>query len=611
MCGIAGFLDYSKTISKAHLLHASNALKHRGGNGHGIFFKEQEKYTVGLANERLATVDLSEDGTQPFTSNCGLYTITFNGTIYNHKELRTSLANTSATFRSLTDTEVLIECYKKWGFDLFDQIDGAFAFAILDRKLNQLFVARDALGVKPLYYYFENGFFAFASEIKGLLQFPIEKKINEQALKSYLRNGYFIGNATIFQKINHFAKQTAMVFDLDSGTHISKEFNLAKPVSQVGAASEQEILQNVENLLTNSILKRSVTDANIGVLLSGGYDSATLAAILQKYKAETIKTYTLGFEAEKFDEAPFAKKIAAHIKTNHQEFYINDNDARRVVELLPSVFDEPIGDSGAIPLTYLAKQVAHDNTQVILGAEGGDELFAGYDAYKTTHIINNYKKLLPSPLKSVIPKLFNERRHKVNEILSANGFLETYLAINAYFSQTEISALLNKDLCTNSIKTYKTSSLRDSLAHDVENYLPNDLLLKSDRAFMHYGIDNRDTFLNTDLVNYLKSIDQKLLIKNGSLKYLLKQITHKYLPKTLMDRPKKGFSAPIVCWLKGILKPQVEDYLSVENLNKHRLFNAVEVLKLKNSFYIGGANTNAKKIWLLLQFQMWYNKWMD
>ncbi|SOD11704.1 asparagine synthase (glutamine-hydrolyzing) [Pedobacter xixiisoli] len=606
MCGITGFIDYQQSISEQNLLNASTALRHRGGNGNGHIYEPHERYNVGLANERLATIDRSNNGLQPFTSACGNYTITFNGTIYNYLELRATLIKYGITFNTLSDTEVLIECYKKWGHQLFEKIDGAFAFAILDRKQKQLFLARDTMGVKPLYFFKDKNFFAFASELKGMLCYPIVKQTNTRALAGYLRKGYFEGNETIFENIFSFKKQHYFIIDLNSGNFLESKFEnatlLHKPTN-----SEAEITEKVHELLTESVLRRNVADVNIGVMLSGGYDSATVAAILQKNQAKKLRTFTLGFKDKTLDEAPAANAIAKHLNTNHSEYYIDDAGAINMLEKMPDIFDEPMGDSGAVPLAFLVSQIAKEDISVLLGAEGGDELFAGYTNYKRAIWLHQKSKQLPNFIKKLAIGLSKDRKNKLKEILFAESLTGVYESLASFYPANEISKLLNKEVKI-SLTNNSSDSIKSLLIFDQENYLPNDLLLKSDRITMHYGIDNRDAMLKTDLVDLLKTIEDKWFIKDGNLKYLLKNITHQYIPKKLMDRPKKGFSIPIVEWMSTIYRPYLEQYLSPEQLDKHRFFDIVEVFKIKNRFYMNPNGGDARKLWLLLQFQMWYNQ---
>jgi asparagine synthase (glutamine-hydrolysing) len=605
MCGITGFIDYRKSISEEDLLNASAALRHRGGSGNGHIYETHERYNLGLANERLAIIDPSASGAQPFTSVCGNYSITFNGTIYNYLELRATLIKYGVTFKTLTDTEILLECYKKWGHLLFDKIDGSFAFAILDRKQRQLFLARDTMGVKPLYYYKSKDFFAFASELRGILCYPTEKKTNLNALAGYLRQGYFFGSDTIYENIYNFKKQHYFIIDLNSGNYLENKFDNEAP-ENAHLATEKDILTNLNELITDSILKRNVADVNVGVLLSGGYDSAMVAAILQKNQARRVRTFTLGFSNKKINEATAAKAIANYLKTNHKEYYINNLGATATLEKLPHIFDEPLGDSSAIPLAFLTEQIANEDVKVILGAEGGDELFAGYTNYKKAIWLHNNALLMPNLVKKIMVGLAKRRKDKLHEILFAKNLLGTYEVLTSIFTNNEISLLLNeevKPLITDQASGQNVKSLLD---FDLNNYLPNDLLLKSDRIAMYYGIDNRDALLKPQLVDTIKRIDAKLFLQKGELKYLLKTIAHQYIPEKLMNRPKKGFNIPIIDWMSTIFKPYIEEYLSPQQLDKHRLFNIIEVYKIKNRFYMNPNKNDAKKLWLLLQFQMWY-----
>lgn len=610
MCGITGFIDYRKSISEDDLISASAAIRHRGGDGFGHIYETHEKFNLGLANERLATIDLSNNGLQPFTSSCGNYTITFNGTIYNYLELRATLIKYGITFNTLSDTEVLIESYKKWGHQLFEKIDGAFAFAILDKKQRQLFLARDTMGVKPLYFYRDKNFFAFSSELKGVLQFPIEKKTNTTALEKYFRYGYFFGDETIFENIWNFKKQHYSVIDLNSGNFLERKFDNSSSSLIEIPNNEEEITLRMHELLTESILRRNVADVNVGVMLSGGYDSATVAAVLQKNQAKKLRTFTLGFNDKKIDEAPEARAIAKYLNTNHSEYYIDNTGALDALENIPKIFDEPMGDSGAIPLAFLVKKIAEEDVKVLLGAEGGDELFAGYNNYAKALWLHQKSAIIPNFLKKITINFSKSRKKKLKEIFDASNLIEVYESLTSFYSFSEISLLLNKEVETFTHRG-TGNGIKCLLEFDLNNYLPNDLLLKSDRITMHYGIDNRDALLKTDLVDFLKQVDEKRFIKNGELKFLLKKITHQYIPEKLMDRPKKGFSIPITQWMNTIYKPFIEEYLSPNQLDKHRFFNIVEVFKTKNRFYLHPNGNDARKLWLLLQFQMWYNEHFD
>ncbi|RYG20543.1 MAG: asparagine synthase (glutamine-hydrolyzing) [Chitinophagaceae bacterium] len=614
MGGITGFLDHTHCLSEDDLIKASETLAHRGTLGSKIIIDQKEHYTLALANIRLATIDLSENANQPLTSYCNNYCITFNGTIYNYLELRESLIKYGVTFSTLSDSEVIIESYKKWGYKAFEMLDGSFAFALLDRKLNQLLIARDELGAKPLYYYKTKGFYAFGSEIKALLSFSnIKKDVNKNAVRGFFRTGYFIGEETIYQNIYKFKKGTLTTIDLHSGNSYDSPLTwLNTSTKIVNSDSEDEILRKIEDLLTESILKRNVADVPTGVLLSGGYDSSMVAAILQKNQTKRIKTFTVGFNEKKFDEASQAKNVAEHLNTNHQDFYLDKNQAAEIAKSLPEIFDEPIAESSAIALAFIGKQLTND-IKVLLGTEGGDELFGGHRTYAKAIALEEISQKESLSLFEKIKLFFLRNTNpKIDTVLKQDGLLKKYIEINACFSDAEIDELLNfEEIPQKTIgRKPKANSIKDLLLHDLHNYLPDNLLARNDKAFMMYGVESRDTVLSTDLVAYLATLDASWFLKDGEQKYLLKQITHKYVPENLIKRPKKGFVIPLANWLKTSFRPLVEEYVSESKLQQHQLFNTDAVLKIKKRFYSKSNLANAQKLWMILQFQMWYDKWI-
>lgn len=612
MCGITGFLDHTNTIDEADLKKATASLAHRGGNGRGILYDKKDHYTLGLANERLPLIDLNANASQPLTSICGNYTITFNGTIFNYLELRENLIKYGVIFSTLSDTEVILECYKKWGNKAFVMFDGSYALALLDRKLNLLLIARDDIGAKPLYFFKTEGFYAFSSEIRGLLDYPnVKKEINKNALATYFRHGYFIGEETIFSNIFKFKTGNLTTIDLHSGNSYESPIIKFKSRPEVKSTeSEQQIADKVEELLTESILKRNVANVPIGVLLTGGYDSATVAAILQKNQTKRIRTYTVGYKNNKLDEGPRAKKIAEHLKTNHQEFYLDENKIVDLVKLLPNVFDEPMGDSSVIPLTFLANSVKRE-VKVMLASEGGDELFGGYRTYaKAIKIDSLMSTPIPDLVKKTILAIIKKTNSKLKEVIEADNVLMRYLAINACFTLPQLDKLLTDEHIIEDNANFTVNTIKGLLIYDLHNYLPNNILIKNDKCFNYFGIDNRDALLKTELIDYLSTLDPQLFINDGQQKYLLKKITHKYIPESLMHSPKKGFVIPLASWLKTTLKPLADFYLADDKLNQHLILNLKEVNKIKIAFKINASEYNAQKIWLILQFQMWYEKWM-
>lgn len=613
MGGITGFVDHSNRLTEQDLINASATLNHRGGNGNGFIFEKKEHYALGIANERLATVDLSSKGAQPFTSNCGKYVITFNGTIYNYLELRETLIKYGATFSSLSDTEVILESYKRWGEAAFEKLDGSFAFVIFDKILHQFLIARDEIGTKPLYYFKTKNVYAFASEIRALLSYPVfEKKINQKAIATYFRHGFFKGEETIYQEIFKVKTGFLTTIDLHSGNSYDTPLKTPQKLTALlkqEERNEEDIVNHIEELLTESILKRHAADVPVGILLNGGYDNTTVAAVLQKNQSKRIKTYTVGI-AEKPKGTAQARKIADHLKTNHQEFLLKKEDAIRLVKNLPNVFEEPIGNSGAIPLLFLAEQTKNE-VKILLNAQGGDELFGGYRAYTRAIKFQNLEESkLPHFLKTIINTLLQKYSQQTKAIVTARDLLDKYVEINACFTTEQLQRLLPSIEQAPSKPAQKDQDIKNLITYDFDNFLPNDLLFKSDKCFSHFGIENRDALLKVDLANYLKTLDAKWFIKDGAQKYLLKKIVAKYIPPQLMQKPIGDFPTPLATWLKTILKPLVEKYINVESLNEHQLLNVTEVMKVKAAFNRKGSNYNAQKVWLILQFQMWHERWI-
>jgi asparagine synthase (glutamine-hydrolysing) len=610
MCGINGFIDHNNCVSETDFKNSSSTIGTKNANGIGIFFEKPAHYTLGLANERLSTIDLSPKAAQPFTSSCGKYTITINGTIFNYLELRETLIKYGVIFSTLSDTEVVLECYKKWGNKSFEMFDGSFSFALLDKNLSILLIGRDDIGAKPLYFIKEKGFYAFASEIRALLKYPfVKKQVNKKAMATYFRYGYFKGNETIYENIFQFKKGNLTTIDIHSGNSYDYPITKLKlNIVSINTETEEKVIDKIEEILTESILSRNIANAPVGVLLGSGYDSSTVAAILQQNQSKRIKTYTVGFKNSKLDEAPKAKQIAKHLKTNHRELYLDKDKALKIVSNLNHIFDEPVGDSSAIPVAFIANELK-DEVKVLLGSEGGDEMFGGYRTYAKTFKINDLKQRpIPNFIKKFISGFYGISSSKMKEVFNSETLIDKYLAMNACFTKKELMSLLDIDF-KDEDKT-KVETVKELLVHDLHNYLPDSIISKNDKCFRYFGIENRDALLKTELIDYLNTLDHKLFLKDGEQKYLLKKITNKYIPKDFINNPKKGFVIPLASWLKTSLKPLVKYYLSSSKLDEHGLLNNKEVKKIISSFNLSGTSHNAQKVWLLLQFQMWYSSWM-
>jgi asparagine synthase (glutamine-hydrolysing) len=592
MCGITGFVDFKRKIELEKLVNASKSIKHRGNDDSGYFFEQKTTYNLGVANQRLAIIDLSEKGHQPMISPCGNYILVFNGTIYNYRNLRNNLQKLGVSFLTNCDTEVLLNAYIVWKNELFDHLDGIYSFCIIDKRSSKLLLARDKMGVKPLFYYFENGLFCFGSEIRAINQYLSKKIVNKKSLANYLKFGYFVENQTIFENIFKLKPGEKLELDIHSQT-LEKEKFWTIP-QQTKKYPHTEIIENTHNLLKKSILSRTVSDVPIGVLLSGGYDSALTAAIIKKNNEKEFKTFTVGFEDKNLDESIDAKKISEYLKTEHFSVTLTNNEAVESIKDLGQIYDEPMGDSGAIALFHACK-LAGEHVKVLLSSEGGDELFAGYNSYQFTLKWNKLFSFIPKTnlLNIIHPKFSN-----LTQINDLTSFFNNY---NSFFSDDEILLLMDR-ISDFSPAMSNKDPLNQLLDFDLQNYLPEDLLMKADRTNMYWGIENRDPFLGIELVEYASEISQNSKLNNRQLKSILKEITHQYIPENLMDRPKKGFSIPLEKWLRNDLKEFVYDLLY--NSNIHNLLDIKQINQIIDNFY-NGKKGYTRKIWILLSLKLW------
>lgn len=609
----------------------TDAMTHRGPDSSDYKLFETPTANIGLGHRRLAILDLSENGAQPM-SFIHLH-IVLNGEIYNFQEIRDSLIDLGYSFQSGSDTEVVLKAFHCWGIDSIERFIGMFAFAIYDEKQQKIYLVRDRAGVKPFYYHTSANTLSFGSEIKALLQLPnFEKKISTVALSHYFRLGYIPTPHSIYEGIFKLPPAHYLVYDINSRKHtINSYWNVwdcyNAPQLQL---AEKDILDQLESILVSSFQYRTVADVPIGVFLSGGYDSSTLAAILQKQTNAPIKTFTIGFAETKYDESKYAEAIAKYLGTDHTTYICTPQDVKDVVPLLADMFDEPFGDSSAIP-TYIVSKVARKQVTVALSADAGDESFGGYTRYET---LLKYRDLLAyknAPQQALATWAINvakalggkavynldTRADKLQEIISAENDGEILRAVSAINTHQECKELLihyidelPQGFSLNDRASEAMHPLHQFMAMDYLTYMSDDILTKVDRASMYVSLESREPLLDHRIIEFVAKLPAEWKIRNGTKKYLLRQIAHKYIPKHMLDRPKSGFAMPVFEWLKGDLKNMVEDLLDIDKIAQQGVLNPSVVKKLKDDFF-AGKNINAQKLWLLLSFQMWYRKWMN
>jgi asparagine synthase (glutamine-hydrolysing) len=632
MCGIAGFIDFRKFTSEDVLAQMACAVSHRGPDGQGVFHAVTSDATIGLGHRRLSIIDLSTAANQPMHYD-GMHII-FNGEIYNYEEIRDELIAKGHQFTTNSDTEVILHSWREWGPKAIDQWHGMFAIALFDERNNEVVCIRDRAGVKPLHYYWENDLFLFGSELKSLVKHPrFSKKINVNAVASFLQYGYVPHPHCIYQHTLKLQPGCYLRMDLGSRKILTSQYwnvynAYNKPKLSIGM---DQAIEETEKILQKAFQYRMVADVPVGVFLSGGYDSSCVTALLQKNSSEKIKTFTIGTTDNKLNEAPFAKQIAAHLGTDHTEYYCTPQEALDIIPELPHFFDEPFADSSAIP-TILVSRLARKEVTVALSADAGDEIFAGYNRYDYIYRYGKKISAIPKPIRKMavaamgnisserIPYFrdkqnFHSRYDKLKNLLADPSPAELLKNLSIVFTDKELGELFNKSIIplatahqSTELETGFSDPLSYMMAIDYQTYMVDDILQKVDRATMSISLEGREPFLDQDIIEWAAQLPSDYKYYEGQKKYILKQIVYKYIPREIMDRPKMGFGIPIETWLANELKDLVNEYLSDKNLEAHGLFNVDAVRNILNDFF-GGRKEKYLKVWYLLMFQMWYKQW--
>lgn len=623
MCGICGFYTKNKE-SVENLIKMNNTMIHRGPNDHGENIFACGEYCVGLAQRRLSVMDLSSLGHQPMYSPDKRIALVYNGEIYNFQDLKAEL--TEYPFCSNCDTEVIIAAYLKWGMKCVDKFNGMFAFALYDREDDALYLVRDRIGKKPLYYYLKEGNLYFASELKPLMVNPyFEKKINEKIISKYLYRQYINAPNSIFE--NTYKLEPGSILRFSKGIFEKwKYWDVADIYKRVHTGlTYEEALNEFELLMKDAVKKRMVADVSVGEFLSGGYDSALVCALAQTLSDRPIRTYSIGFDDEKLNEAPFAKTISSYLGTSHTEHYISEKEMFELVDSIPQYYDEPFADSSQI-CTMLVSELAKRDVTVALTGDAGDEFFGGYTIYdkvfnaqkmKGRGIFYHYLYKLPG-----INKIKNFRTLPLSLKIAAESMdkrIKTQSG-TGYYVKTLNNLLLCKEQipCLDPIEERygeENWAYRRMLT-DMDTYLPGAILCKVDRASMKYSLEARCPFLDKNVMEFSLSLPLEYKIRNGNLKSMIKDLVHRYIPKELMDRPKQGFSVPIEKWLRNELKEELLTYVDKDYLRRQNIFKAEETEKYVYDFIENGnrgkntGNNHSTFVWSYFIFQKWYNHYM-
>ncbi len=619
MCGIAGYIGEG---SKETLEAMSAAIAHRGPDAHGVWLSEQSH--IGLAHQRLAIIDLSPGGIQPMVSHDGRYVIVFNGEIYNFQELKKELS--SYPFKSNSDTEVILAAYAAWGTGAFERLHGMFALALYDSYGHELILARDRAGKKPLYWAQWGDTLLFGSELKALRAHPLMRaQLNLRSLGQYLAREYVPTPNTIYEGVHK----------LSPGSYLQCRHGKAKiesfwqPCISSSVATEAEALERFDTLLGQATKERMLADVPLGVFLSGGIDSSTVAYYASRASNTPIETFSIAFREKSFDESSYARATAKHLGTHHHEAVLSANDALALIIDLPAVFDEPVADASVLP-TLLLSRFTREQVTVALGGDGADELLLGYPTFKAERYARLYSKA-PSFLHHTAKQaanIFPSSTDYMSLGFKARKFthdfthdpLQRHLQWLGSFNENELQTLLQPAVATQIQGV--THELAQQWHHEcpelnglnalshlyLRTYLLDQVLVKVDRASMRYALEVRAPFLSHEVIEFLLSLPPHMKYHRGTTKYLLKKLMRDRLPDDIIDRPKQGFAAPVASWLRHELKDLLTDTLAPHHLAPN-IFNPSAVQTLVRQ-HIDGSHNHAKKLWTLLVFQLWYDRWM-
>lgn len=639
MCGIAGFwsrIDADTAIGDT----MAEAISSRGPDDVGVW---SDMGGPVLAHRRLSIIDLSDAGHQPMHSRCMRYTIVFNGEIYNHLELRSQLMRDGISHNWLgqSDTESLLVAISHWGIqETILRLNGMFAFALWDKALNKLYLARDRLGEKPLYYGYINNTFVFGSELKAIMAHPsVSPVLSRSSLALFFRYGYVPSPYSIFKGINKLP-QASIIEVRDYGSKISEPncyWKLSSIIADnINPGGEYESLVNeLESLLKNSVMLRMAADVPVGAFLSGGYDSTLITSLMQQISGEPIKTYSIGFHEANYNEAEHAKEIARYLGTDHTELYVTSSDAFDTIPELPKVYDEPFADSSQIP-TLLVSKLASRNVSVCLSGDGADELFCGYNRHVfgpqiwnavgwMPHVVKTFlansvsnvgarsSNAILSPIfaRSGVSKL-PQKLEKLAKALESTTDLSFY---HALISHTSLPEALITDCMAPDVPLSRDLELLDMLDFrekmmllDQCGYLSDDILTKVDRATMSVGLEARVPFLDHRLVEFSWRIPTAFKYRNGRGKHILREVLYRSIPRKMVDRPKMGFGVPLGDWLTGPLRPWAEELLSEEKLRRQGVLNT-RLVRQRWSEQLSGEGQWQHLIWNILVFQQWSEYW--
>ncbi|MEQ9560247.1 MAG: asparagine synthase (glutamine-hydrolyzing) [Rhodospirillales bacterium] len=641
MCGIAGvFSPRARLDLRDAALRMAETLTHRGPDASGIWADADAG--IALGHTRLSIVDLSPAGSQPMTSSCGRFVISYNGEVYNAQDIRKELGDAGhISFRGHSDTEVILEAFARWGVPkTLKRMVGMFAFALWDKADRSLTLARDRLGIKPLYWGHAGEALLFGSELKALAAFSgFTKQVDRNALAAYLRLNYVPAPLSIFEGVHKLEPGCLLRLTAGGAPTIERYWDM-REVARSGQQStrsmdDADAVDEADRLIRDAVRLRMVADVPLGAFLSGGIDSSTVVALMQAQSTRSVKTFSIGFSEASFNEAQHASAVARHLGTDHTEFYVSPEDAQQVIPLLPDMFDEPFGDSSEIP-THLISRLTRAQVTVALTGDGGDEVFCGYTRYVWGDFLNRYTSPIPQCLRTGAARMLRGLREEQWDALLSplpNRWLPSHPGEKVWkmadvLSQPDGMALYRRlvtawedpgSLVPGSREPrtviWDASVADDAPAFmermqllDTLTYLPEDILTKVDRASMAVSLEARVPLLDHRLVEFAWSLPRAMRVRGKQGKWLLRQVLNRYVPTALTDRAKMGFGIPVGQWLRGPLRDWAEDLLQEDRLAEGDLLRP-EAIREAWSMHLSGRRNLTTELWTVLMFQSWRRRW--
>ncbi len=651
MCGIVGLANNTGSLSpnlEFQVQKMANALRYRGPDDQGTW--SNRKLGIALGHRRLSIIDLSKEGHQPMSTDCGRYTLVFNGEIYNYQELANQLEDSGHLFRGQSDTEVLITAIKEWGvMEAVKKLNGMFAFAVWDDKEQCLYLVRDRLGEKPLYYGWAGDNFVFASELKAMHACDgFSAEIDHEALTLFFQYKYIPYPYSIYKGIRKLPPGTLTSIKVSARGEMpvpvpywSLHDVAEKSIETPEKIDEENAISNFDELLGNTVEKRMVSDVPLGAFLSGGIDSSMIVSLMQSRSNLPVRTFTIGFQEADYDEAEYANEVAKHLGTSHTELYLTSQQAIDVIPILPQVYDEPFADCSQIP-TFLVSQLAKQDVSVALSGDGGDELFAGYWRHFMAEKLwsgaqklpKGARQILAASLTSLSPTSWDkiravldmvlpehrrnfpvgDRMYKLSAILNSNNEAALYRYLVSEWQQGDspvqaMQGYKGGGLDFADLEGFK--SLSEKMMYmDAMTYLPGDILTKVDRATMAVSLEARVPFLDPGVVEFAWKLPMNMKVRDGKGKWILRQLLARYLPQHLFNRPKMGFGVPIDSWLRGPLREWAEEMLNQSKIEQQGLLDA-RIIQQKWREHLSGKRNWQYQLWAVLMFQAWHAQWME